>query len=426
MIDHTLSELPKTVLFFTTAVVEIDNFLPIFEIMKRRSDKFRPIIVSLDYGKSYVETPFIRSIVDPDDIHSIFEFIEITPMRILLTQLSRLASRLHDRKIKNGEKLLERYSAKFIRFLMRRFIDILPNGCCNKKLEEYDLWILSPGIMSSFKTHTVPVFAGLISAHSGLYRKIVFFPETFDQFINRKEFSDLPNLSSWNQTRLVLSRGDISSRIELVESIPVLDIGSPRYSKYWCERIHSFSSSSRRFSSHNSIVLYLPIKASPPEPWMVEEVERLDKELFSLLNLYDNIQIVIKPHPRTVDAYKNVSRFTDHLDRVTVVPENVDTASISASCSLCISGGTSFIPHLLWLNIPVVLSAGWAERQDLVFLYDKCCFKWNDLPKLIEILQKKTNIPRKCSHRQLNQWFECGIPSDDYQRYLEQKILKIG
>ena len=134
------------------------------------------------------------------------------------------------------------------------------------------------------------------------------------------------------------------------------------------------------------------------------------------------MEIIIKPHPRTFGYYSNINNFTTHKNRIKIFERNIDTSSLTTVIDVVITPGSSVVPHFLWQEKPVILMDDWAKKNDYSFTYDKFCYHWKDISKVIENVRiRKMNIINK-SQNELEQFFQCGVRSNQYEAYLV-KIL---
>jgi hypothetical protein len=317
------------------------------------------------------------------------------------------------------------FLSKFVRALIRRIVKKISIGDCNYQIEKYDYLFLSPSLAEQMYSGNNPAYGFLIDLKAFPQEKIIFFPETFDQFKGSQEYSNFRLLDDFSNFFICLARDHncgIGNKIGGKLGV----VGSPRYSKYWCNKLGDFYKQSKLKTVHSYItILYLPIKASPPVDWLKEEIKIIDQKVFALLDRFDDVRVIVKPHPRTVGYYDDLTRFTIHRDRVEVFETMVDTAELAERSQICITPGTSFIPHLFWRNIPVVLLDGWAKRLGKEFLLDSFCFCWVDLDGLLDKLRHSEKIDMPFSERSLENMFQCGVSSKEYQEYLKYKLKKI-
>ena len=413
----------KRLAFFSTAIVEIDNFLPLIDSLRRIRPDLKIEIVSLNFGSAYIDTPFYQKTLGDIKITPVFEYIGIPLYRTILKLFSDILSYQFKKRSMQKNNFVDNFLMRLFEYMVRVIVKSMPRGTANNRLNEIDYWIVSPGIINTFIEDSISSYAGLIEWNDKLYQKVVFFPETFDQFTELPEYFDLPRLPNWKLANKLMSRGDKDKRIRVNSNTKIVDLGSPRYSYYWCKKINDYYGTYKDSKDSKVInVLYLPIKLSPREQWLADEIVRLDREMFSILNSYSNVRILVKPHPRTKNNYADVSKYTAHSDRVEVYEGQFDTAELARRSDICVTGGTSFIPHLLWLGIPVILTDDWAKRLGHTFLLEKHCYKWDDISILLNSVVNDVKIENRVTKKQLNNLFECGVDSNNYADFLDQQL----
>lgn len=405
----------KRILFFTSSSVEMDNFLPIFSIFKTANDCE---VVVLDYCRNEVSTKFFDYVVGSSPVFPVYYLMPKGPLRsaslalsYLLEFLSVYSTRLFFVKL-----------SRTIRVALRWLIKALPSGICNKTISSYDILFISPSLSEQVIHGKSPVYRFMIDWESLVHSRIVFFPETFDQFTDVPEFQHIKEVPNFDKCKAMLCR-DLSTVSNALPGSRYICIGAPRYSKYWTDFISDFYKFSIDRSAEKAItVLYLPIKASPPVGWLFDEIKSHDQSVFSLLDRFQNLRIIVKPHPRTIGAYDDLPKRLHHYGRVEIFNNMVDTAELVERSDLCITGGTSFIPHLLWRNIPVVLIDDWASKLGHEFLLKSYCHSLSSIDELINDVRLSRPTRSFNDEQSLAKLFQCGMASSEYLEFLKSKI----
>lgn len=413
--------------FFATAIVELDNFMPIYDALKRQRPDLTLDIIALHYGVGFLQSPFFAKHIASANQHTIFDYIASGVPRVLLRVLSRVLSLLHLRKARKKSSYPERLLSGFARAAVQYVVGSLESGSCNRALGKYDLWVMSPGIIGKIKRREIRYFQGLIDWKESFYEKVVLCPETFDQWNEVEEHAGASDLFNLTSVFAVLSRGDETKRAKFPGRTRIFNIGAPRYSEYWCRtldqfyRVEPIKNQAKKFIE----ILYLPIKPSPPEPWMIEVITRMDREVFDLIDTYLDVRVTVSPHPRTFNVYADAGTRVRDTTRLIVREINKDTAEMASKADICVTGGTSFIPHLLWLGVPVVLRDEWAEKLGQTFVLADACLKWPQIAVLIESTRARNASVETNMRLRLRELFQCGLDSEGYQKYLGEQLDSI-
>jgi hypothetical protein len=416
------------IVFFTTAKTEIDNFLPIFDLISKKNTDLKIDIVVLNYAWRYLDTPFFASKVPERQRKVIYELIGQPLVRFLLTKSSVLLNIAIGARARAGNKF---FYIKIITVL-QRFIDqtlrMLRSGACNLELEKYDYWFCTTGILGKIKNNNIPSFSNLITWRSDLEKKIVCYPETIDQWREVVEFHDYDENLGSSDISGFLSRGDKSKRVVLPDDTQIFDIGSPRYSEAWCAEMNSFYGTSNHLRTEDFLeVLYLPTKCSPRKEWLQLLINKMDEDIYRLISQYPFVRVTISPSPRSSGEYDNASQRVSDPSRLVVRETDVDTCELAMRADICMTAGTSFIPHLLWAGKPVVLNSEWTIPLKQSFEYEKLCFDWTEMTGVIESYRaRKLSWQLSTESRAwLEKFLQCGNDSDRYQKKLTAELTSL-
>ena len=413
------------ILYLSTAIVEVDNFLPIYVELKKKT-KQQDICV-LAFHSEILNTSLIRNHVKKNNIINSINFFNINPIiNTMLHQLSILSSILHRVNMRYPIYLFSKLSGLSI-FLLKYLL----NKYCHRVKEnpplKYDWVILSEGIYQSIldfdklqdpkKILHFP-FQSIINNNK--IKKVVF-PETFNQWNEVVEFNNVSS-TMIDQSTFFLSRGQQKKRWARIPKRKYVDIGVPRYSKYWVKILNNVNPSIKFDTDGFLRILYLPNKKSPVFPKVEKWIEKMNREVFGLLETYPDIYLIVKPHPRTWSDYLNVKRFTRYIERVRSFNRNTDTASLASACDIIITHGTSFVGHALWIEKPVVLLDEWANAYNKSFIYKNFCYSLNELPLLFDSIHCKKSINKKHSQKDLEEFFQCGKSDVEYKKCLSSQL----
>ena len=206
-----------------------------------------------------------------------------------------------------------------------------------------------------------------------------------------------------------------------------MHIGSPRYSKFWCTKIDThYAKNNFELDKKNINILYLPNKLSDgmPESTLLD-LNKQNQVILKILELNKKIKIQIKTHPKSsLTFYKKLFKKQNNykFNNVVFLPSNEDTSLYLQNADIVIAPGTSYIPHCLWAEKLVILLDEWCTQQGYTFIYEDLCYGIDDLNNLIEKLIKKELLQDKEISRKLSSSFECGIKSDLYFNFLQNKV----
>jgi len=87
--------------------------------------------------------------------------------------------------------------------------------------------------------------------------------------------------------------------------------------------------------------------------------------------------------------------------------------------------GTALVPHFLWSDKPSVLLGECYAKQGYTFIYKDLCFSEIDINRVIVMIRSQNTLKDKKIFNKLNKLFECGVSSELYEQFLEDKIKLI-
>ena len=405
-------------LFVCLSYVELDNFLPLFVKMRSQiPDRVR--IQSLMTLSTDLMTPMVSNFVSSEELSDPMDLVSPS----FWSRLALFCQRRISRKAIANKNWLISLSNKLFRFGDR---------LCRKKLKIETFspraLVLSESIhegLNDNRWNLGPIgdfFKNLLDDSS--VKKIIF-PETFDQWNEKPEFF-LANERTVRASDFFLSRGEQGKVNSIIPSAKTINLGVPRYSKFWCDQLAEFFllNKSKLYSPKGLKVLYVPIKISPGLPASTaEDIEAHDRSVFELLDRHEGLQVWVKPHPRLRGAgyeKEKISRFTSYLERVEVIDHLTDTSELASQADIIISPGSSFIPHCLWLGKPVILLDEWAKRGGYSFTFSKFCYSINDIDEIIDGVISKVNFLTSGKKKEMEDFFQLGLSSEDYNENLEK------
>ena len=412
-------------IFFATAKVEVDNVLPIFDLVREHCPDVKCDLVLLNYGWGYVDTPFFSHKIPQHQRKVIYDFINQSIIRRTLKNWSFSLSRIELKRSQARLSFWDRGLISLLTRLLRYVLKLMGPGLCNKKLEEYDLWVLTAGIIKKINNNNIPYLKNTVEWKPALVQRTVLIPETIDQWREIPEHLGIDEVLNLSDLAAILSRGEKTKRVVTPTNARIINIGSPRYSEYWCRELEEFCCTPTGERSREFVeILYLPIKLSPPERWLQVLIDQMDRNVLGLVNQFSFVRLTISPHPRTRGLYDGVDQRVVDDCRVEIREGFSDTSELVARSDICITGGTSFVPHLLWLGKPVVLFTDWTKNLHQTFEYDHLCARWGDVGELIDATRNtKTTLPRsQTTTFWLEKFIQCGLDSAQYRSRLIEQI----
>lgn len=446
------------ILYVCTCMVEADNFLPLIHAVRESSgvdDAPRQEILVLDMHTRSLGTPLVRRVMAGGRVFAV-------PAALGLRGWRRTAAGLLSRASAAAEGMLQRgggvfvqrvvgRTEKLLRLLLER---LLRNTPTPEEGEPYDFSVMAEGLYANGLN---PERRGELRyrvLHDLVHRnvetgrtRLVLMPETYDQWVNRPEYAGVRREVVHAAHRL-FSRGDAARRDTAVPFDRAVAVGSPRYSEEWCRMAKAAApepavpplkrpvpaAEAEGELKRELRVLYLPLKISGGTPGATAEtIAEHDRFVFGLLERYDDLRILLKPHPRGWRLYADVSRLTPRPERVTLLPRTTDTCSAARAADLMVTGGTSFVPHMLWTGRPVVLLDDWAVREGWSFVYAPFCSGPDDIDGILDGLRDSLRDgasdtaggPDPDLRRELEKFFQCGLSGKDYDSRLVTAVREV-
>jgi len=319
----------------------------------------------------------------------------------------------------------------FIQKSLHRFLNLLirNNNSYSFNLD-INCLITHPNIFNALQSDKYPGSQFLFNKISNKKIFKVCMEETFDQFNGMKEFHNVSN-SLEKFCDIFLSTSTFSNNFNVSKNIPekkILHIGSPRYSKFWCDKIDNHYAKNKIFNKKKYVnILYLPNKLSEGVPkCTLLDLDKQNQVIMKLLESNKNIKVYVKTHPKvSMNFYKKLFLKKHNNNNVEFLPSVEDTSLYLQNSDIIIAPGTSYIPHCLWAGKPVILLDEWCTKQGYTFIYENLCHGINQFNNLIGQLMKKEFLQDKEKFRKLELLFECGFSSGSYEQFLENKIKSI-
>lgn len=414
----------RKVLFIILSYVELDNFLPIIAGMKNCNKLFEVDILYLGFDTSIFETNFFRSVYSNKKILRPTNSIDSSFVRIIfdinfyifnfLYYLTKWKFLLHILRIIEDSLIqiipkkyikLDNFFNKFDYYFSRLGVIDLIQGDVKRK-----------GMNSSLHKK--------ISWKKSYYNKLILCYETFNQYRGNKEYSEVREFKDKKYMKkipFVLSQGLKGNRdISFFKKSAIIDIGCPRYSEHWCNRLDEFYTKSSKLKTDSNL-LYIANKASPNEKWAYDYIISQNNYTIKYAELERFKNLLIKKHPRNNISLKYWKNLRSKAVTCSFV-DNLETSFLISKCNTLITAGSSVIPHALWLNKKVILLPDWAKYLGNTFIFSDFCLqvtnnaeKW-DL--YVNCHKKRINFLKK--HTQMD------LINIEYKRFLQEQIKKIG
>lgn len=404
--------------------VELDNFLPLYVKMRSKfSGTVR--VQSLITSPNELLTPMVSKFVPPSELFGPMDLV--VPNFWSKLSMFIQSNWLHKVSIKNN-------IFKEIRKKILSFCDRICRKKFNINCDAPALLVLSESNFKGLKNDdwkigSLSEYFNTLIENPAVYK--IIFPETFDQWNEKPEFF-LANERIVKMSDFFLSRGEQTKLNSIVPSAKTINIGAPRYSKFWCDQLAEFflSSKSELYSSKGLKVLYVPIKISPGLPASTaEDIEAQDRLVFELLDRHEGLQVWVKPHPKTygIGYEKNkLFDYTKHVERISVFDNSTDTSELAYHSDIIISPGSSFIPHCIWLDKPVILLDEWAKRSGYSFTFENLCFSIKDIDHILgEVALNKSFLTTQ-KQKEMQSFFQLGMDCRQYEEFLSSTMNKLG
>ncbi len=378
--------------------VEVDNTLPIIHAIAKHLPHIQQRVLLLHPNRDPVSSPLTTQLLGEVPLLLPHEFLRGPTWAKWITSL---LARWQIRK-KDYRKLI----MKLFRFDEEQF-----NSC--------DYLLITANTLSTVTQQTSTIPTNLLDKlHPLVYDKIgkIFvYTEAYDQFHELLEFFNF-DFNFTTQVKQFLSRGDPKKIDPAIPTERLLAIGTPRYSGYWIDHITRLAHEKLptpliRGPKQGVVLLFLPSKASRLS-FEGLDLSQDDQMVFSLLDQFKDLRVIIKPHPKTKGRYQDFNRMTPHGDRVTLFQNDVDSATLAAHADLMVTSGTSFVPHFLWLGKPVVLLGEWSKQYAHTMMYADFCYQRAEIFDMIQQLQAGKPIPTKISKTELANIFQLGRTTD--------------
>ena len=250
-------------------------------------------------------------------------------------------------------------------------------------------------------------------------QKIVLLPETYSQFkIKGQEFPDTNSeisISSQSFHAILICKS-IESDIGFSNKVQnVIEIGWPRYSKTWCEKIDVFYGGPENNSGPKKI-LFLPIKASPDGSWVREQIRKHINFAVKYAKK-ERLVLLIKRHPRCNVPKSYWREVMGNLKLST----RLDTIKCIIESNIIYTPGTSLLGHVLWSDKVIILDDAWVDSAIKSFIFKEYCHTFDDKLKLVP--PKKKNLEDKVIFLQAE--FQLGLDAVSFDAKLKNQLSKI-
>ena len=392
----------KNILFIVKSKVETDTYLPIISfLVKNKNNKVSTLI--LDIHIDSISSPFNDTILSKTNIFTIYNLVKSTIFIDLLYYLYCFL--LNIKKIFNTSTKVNSLMLSLKRKITS-LIRIQDNASIS--FDSHSI-ISSPAIYRSILFSNYQAYS---SIKNSIYNDTNFkicMHETFNQFNEYELYSG--NDEEVNRVcDLFISHGESSQGLGVSSLIPkekIINIGSPRFSKFWCKKIDDFYINEQFIDNDGYInILYLPMKTSLGRPESsVEDLKVHNNIVINLLERYDDIKVFIKTHPKAdVSNYRNFFQKTniDNNNRIYFLPNKFDSSSFVNSIDMMLTPGTALVPHFLWSDKPSVLLGECYAKQGYTFIYKDLCFSEIDINRVIVMIRSQNTLKDKKIFNKLN------------------------
>jgi|SaaInlStandDraft_4_1057021.scaffolds.fasta_scaffold02821_2 hypothetical protein len=407
-----------TFLLIVKSKVEVDNYLPMISILSEM-DNTNVSLLLLDFQTKKIQSSFNNSILSKVDVITLYSLTKKNIYIALTYYVYNILMLININFLSRATNFIQK---KINRVL---WLFIKNNNKYSLSLD-IDCLITTPNIYSALQLDKYPGSQFLFNKISSKKILKVCMAETFDQFNEMKEFEDVSNRLE-KFCDMFISTSAFNNNLNVSKKITVkkiLHIGSPRYSKFWCDKINNhYANKNFAMSRKNINILYLPNKLCNALP--KSTLFDLDKQhlvILKLLELKKNIRVYVKTHPKVSILYYQKLFKKQNNNNVVFLPGGEDTSFYLQKSDIVITPGTSYIPHCLWAEKPVVLLDEWCTKQGYTFIYENLCYDIHEVDNLIDKFMNKELLQDKEKFRELSSSFECGVQSDLYNHFLQNKI----
>ncbi|MBF0179138.1 MAG: hypothetical protein HQM03_03815 [Magnetococcales bacterium] len=380
--------------------VETDNALPVIHAIANHLPHIEQKILLLHPNREPVQTPILRHLLADIPVLLPHEFLQGPGWGRLVTAL------LAATNIRKKD---------YLRIVLRHF------AFQEEAMSRCDILHLTANTLSAVfhDSGDLPGKIGPLFTRPALRR--ILSTETFDQFHEVAEFLDCGSELTVHADAF-LSRGDWNKIHAAIPRDRALAIGAPRYSGYWIRHLDRLPvpRPALRGPGHGPVLLFLPSKGSNASfPGL--DLSEDDRFVFGLLDRHPTLRLIVKPHPKTRGRYRHFHQFTPHGDRVTLFQSETDSALLATLCDVMVTSCTTFVPHLLWLQKPVILLDEWTARYGCSLMYHPFCHKREETADLLGRMENGEKILPKVNEAELAGIFQTGM-IEGYEAMVVEKL----
>ena len=360
------------ILFIVNSHVEIDNHLPIITYLNEINDKIKIDILTVnDQYYVYTDT-FCYENIKYFKIKTIGSFKKNKILKIIFSNklsIWKKSLKLKHRLVNKVFYFLKIWAVKYI--------------CVSKVdvTEEYNFVFTTYGIYENIKKlGKIKSLFHIASSQNGVH-KIVLLPETYQQFNSKDKETffnrDMDNIASDRFYAKLICKSDQTDKNFPNQSQSSIEIGWPRYSKAWCEKIDNFYGNQESIGGSKKI-LFLPIKASPDGIWIREHIQKHIKFAINYAEK-ERYDLLIKRHPRC-NVPKSFWKETIKNIRLSM---SLDTIECIIESDVIYSPGSSLLAHVLWSDKLIILDDAWVDKDKQKFIYKEYCHTLDDKSNVI-------------------------------------------
>ena len=398
------------ILFIVNSHVEIDNHLPIIKCLNELRDNIN-IDILIANERFYVYTDsFNYENLKAFQIKTVGNFHKSKILKAILNNKLSVEQSSLSLKHKFFNGLFYYLKTHVLKHFNFAKADVA---------KDYNFVFATIGILEAIKKLGKITSLNRITFLRNDMQKIVLLPETYSQFKSKEQefpFNSRENPIASQSFHAILICKAIESDISFSNKAQnIIEIGWPRYSKTWCEKIDVFYGGPENNSGPKKI-LFLPIKASPDGSWVREQIR---KHINFAINYAkkERLDLLIKRHPRCNVPKSYWRKVMGNLK----LSMRLDTIKCIIKSTVIYTPGTSLLGHVLWSDKVIILDDAWVDSAIQSFIYKEYCHTFDDKLKLVP--PKKISLEEKVIF--LQDEFQLGLDAVSFDAKLKNQLSKI-
>ena len=398
------------ILFIVNSHVEIDNHLPIIKCLNELYDNTR-IDILIANEKFYVYTDsFCYENLKAFQIKTLGNF-----------QSSKIVKAILNNKLSVEQSKL-RLKHKFLNglfYYLKTHVIKHFNFAKADVAKDYNFVFATIGILEAVKKLGRKASLNRITFSRNDMQKIVLLPETYSQFTSKEQEFPITSkeihIASQSFHAILTCKANKSDISFSNKAQNIIEIGWPRYSRTWCEKIDVFYSGSE-INSGPKKILFLPIKASPDVGWVWEQIR---KHINFAINYAkkEKLELLIKRHPRCNIPKSYWGQVMGNLK----LSMRLDTIKCIIESNVIYTPGTSLLGHVLWSDKVIILDDAWVDSSIKSFIFKEYCHTLDDRLNLIP--PRKKSIEEKIVF--LQDEFQLGMDAVSFDAKIKDQLSKI-